>query len=62
MSEYGDWQAKRRALREEFRQLEEELGDPPALNSESFAEYVKGTFVNDGKIYYVITPQLLVGE
>lgn len=42
--------------------LEEELGDPPALNSESFAEYVKGTFVNDGKIYYVITPQLLVGE
>jgi hypothetical protein len=27
MSEYGDWQAKRRALREEYRQLEEELGE-----------------------------------
>lgn len=25
MSEYGDWQAKRRTLREEYRQLEEDI-------------------------------------
>lgn len=27
MSEYGDWQAKRKALREEYRQLESEVED-----------------------------------
>lgn len=42
--------------------LEEELSPPPAVNSESFAKYVSGTFVHDGKIYYVITPGLLCGE
>lgn len=27
MSEYGDWQSKRKALREEYRQLESEVED-----------------------------------
>ena len=27
MSEYGDWQARRRALREEYRQLEQQIVD-----------------------------------
>lgn len=42
--------------------LEGELNPPPSVNSESFARYVKGTFVDDGNTYYVITPQLLVGD
>ncbi len=42
--------------------LESELAPPPAVNSESFARYVSGMFVSDGKTYYVITPQLLCGE
>lgn len=42
--------------------LESELNPPPAVNSESFARYVKGTFVSDDVTYYVITPQLLAGE
>ncbi len=39
--------------------LDGELSPPPAVNSESFARYVSGTFVNDGKIFFVIAPGLL---
>lgn len=42
--------------------LESELNPPPSVNSESFARYVKGTFVDEGITYYVISPQLLAGD
>ena len=40
----------------------EGLSHAPALNSESFARYVKGTFIDNNVTYYVITPELLVGD
>ena len=35
------------------------LSPPPALNRESFMKYMKGTFIDHGTTYYVISPELL---
>ena len=40
----------------------ESLSPAPALNSESFAKYIKGTFIADGVTYYAVSPELLVGD
>ena len=37
----------------------DELSPPPSINSESFARYMKGTFISEGVTYYVISPELL---
>lgn len=37
----------------------DKLSPPPALNSESFSRYMKGTFISEGVTYYVISPELL---
>ena len=38
------------------------LSPAPALNSDSFAKYIKGTFIADGVTYYAVSPELMVGE
>ncbi len=35
------------------------ISPPPALNDESFSEYVAGTFLYEDRTYYVITPEKL---
>ncbi|MCD8094711.1 MAG: chemotaxis protein CheW [Ruminococcus sp.] len=37
----------------------DKLLPPPSLSEESFAEYLIGTFSDDGEIYYVISPEKL---
>ena len=37
----------------------DKLSPPPALNTESFAKYMKGTFITDNTTYYVISPDLM---
>ncbi|MCR5122977.1 MAG: chemotaxis protein CheW [Ruminococcus sp.] len=40
----------------------EELSPPPALNSDSYSRYMKGTFIDSGVTYYVISPELLASS
>lgn len=37
----------------------DKLSPPPALNSDSYAKYMKGSLISDGVTYYVISPELL---
>lgn len=39
-----------------------ELLPPPAVNSDSFVKYVTGMISDDGKVCYVIAPQLTIGD
>lgn len=40
-------------------QSAEKLSHVPALNIESFAKYLKGTFIESNTTYYVISPELI---
>jgi purine-binding chemotaxis protein CheW len=38
------------------------LSPPPALNSDSYARYMKGTIIMENITYYVISPELLASS
>lgn len=38
---------------------ESSLGAPPAVNQDSFAMYVTGTYIQNDETYYIITPEKL---